>query len=127
MHMNDMIETVQKRAGIDSTQAANDTLIAVAQTLAERDLAGEQQDFAAQLPEELKTVMTQTATKSQEKFDATEFLDRVGARLGTSAQQSETRVQAALSVMLEGVSDGERLDMLNALPNDFTPYAVWNV
>ena len=127
MQMTQMIDLVQQRADIDSTQAANDTLLAVAETLAERDIDGAQTNFAAQLPQELGSVVNMTDTKNQAKFDAEEFVTRVGSRLDLDESQSHKRTHAALSAMMEGVSDGERLDMLNALPNDFTPYATWNV
>lgn len=127
MQMTDMIDLVQQRAEIDSTQAANDTLLAVAETLAERDIDGAQANFAAQLPKELGSVVNMGDTKEQVKFDAEEFVTRVGSRLELSESQSRKHTHAALSAMLEGVSDGERLDLLNALPNDFTPYATWNV
>ena len=127
MQMTDMIGLVQQRADIESTQAANDTLLAVAETLAERDIDGEQANFAAQLPQELGSVVNMGASKNQEKFDAEEFVSRVGTKLDMSEAESRKHTHAALSAMMQGVSDGERLDMLNALPTDFTPYATWNV
>ena len=127
MQMTDMIGLVQQRADIESTQAANDTLLAVAETLAERDVDGEQANFAAQLPQELGSVVNMGASKNQEKFDAEEFVSRVGTKLDISEAESRKHTHAALSAMMQGVSDGERLDMLNALPTDFTPYATWNV
>ena len=127
MQMTDMIGLVQQRADIESTQAANDTLLAVAETLAERDIDGEQANFAAQLPQELGSVVNMGASKNQEKFDAEEFVSRVGTKLDISEAVSRKHTHAALSAMMQGVSDGERLDMLNALPTDFTPYATWNV
>ena len=126
MRMTQMIDLVQQRADIHSTQAANDTLLAVAETLAERDIDGAQANFAAQLPKELGSVVNMGDAKNQVKFDAEEFVTRVGSRLELGEAQSRKRTHAALSAMLEGVSDGERIDMLNALPTDFTPYATWN-
>jgi len=126
MQMTEMINVVQQRAGIDSNETANDTLIAVAETLAEREMEGAQENFAAQLPNELSTLINQGDKKNREKFDASEFVDRVGERLGTSGGESESRTHAALSTMVEAVTEGEQVDLLNALSNDFTPYAVWN-
>ena len=126
MQMTDMIGLVQQRADIESAQAANDTLLAVAEALAERDIDGEQANFAAQLPQELGAVVNMGASKNQEKFDAEELVSRVGKKLDISEAQSRKHTHAALSAMMQGVSDGERLDMLNALPTDFTPYATWN-
>ena len=126
MHMTEMINVVQQRAGIDSDDTAKNTLVAVAETLAERDLDGAQENFAAQLPEELAPVVKQGDKNSREKCDAEQFVQRVGERLGTSQHETQSQTHAALSTMVEAVSEGEQLDMLNALPNDFSPYAVWN-
>lgn len=126
MQMTEMIDVVQARAGIDSNETANETLIAVAETLSERDLDGAQENFAAQLPEELGSVVKKGEKKDREKFDAEEFVSRVGERLGTSQRDTQARTHAALSTMVEAVTEGEQLDLLNALPTDFTPYAVWN-
>ena len=126
MQMTDMVDLVQQRAGLESTQVANDTLLAVAETLSEREIEGAQTNFAAQLPQELGSVVDMRDSKSQENFDAEEFVSRVGHKLDISEAQSRKLTHAALSAMMQGVSDGERLDMLNALPNDFTPYATWN-
>lgn len=126
MQTTEIIDLVQQRAGLASTEAANDAVVAVVETLAERDLGGEQGNFAAQLPKELGEVLSQGDSKNREQFDAAEMVRRVGERLGTTEEQSEARVHAALSALAASVSDGERLDFLNALPNDFSPYAVWS-
>lgn len=126
MQMTDMIDLVQQRADIESQQTANDTLLAVAETLAERDIDGAQANFAAQLPKELGAVVNMGDTKTQSTFDAEEFVTRVGSKLELSEAQSRKHAHAALSAMVDGVSDGERVDILNALPADFTPYATWN-
>ncbi|GAA4476998.1 hypothetical protein GCM10023190_15680 [Enteractinococcus fodinae] len=125
MQMTEMIDVVQQRAGIDSNETAKETLQAVAETLAERDLDGAHDNFAAQLPEEIAPVITQGDKSSREKFDADEFVNRVGKRLGTSQKDTQARTHAALSTLAEAVSDGEQLDLLSALPKDLSPYAVW--
>lgn len=126
MQMTEMIEAVQQRAAIDSNAGANDTLVAVAETLAERALDGVQENFAAQLPNELGVVVDVRDAKTQEAFDAAEFIRRVGQRLGISEEESQTRTHAALSIMLEGVTEGERKAVISAFPDDFLPYTVWD-
>lgn len=127
MQPTGIIELVQQRAQLESNVAANDTVIAVLETLAERDLNGEQENFAAQLPKEFGEVLNQGDPKNQETFDAAEMARRVGERLSVSPEQSQTRANAALSALVESVSDGERVDFMNALPSDFSSYAVWKV
>lgn len=121
----EILDLVQQRAGLDSNKTANDTVIAVLEVLVERDLDGEHENFAAQLPKEFGEVLNQGDPKNKEQFDAAELVLRVGERLGTNAEQSEIRTHAALSTLVDSVSEGERVDVLNALPNDYTPYARW--
>src|SRR5690625_7622172 len=116
MQMTEMIEAVQQRAAIDSNAGANDTLVAVAETLAERALDGVQENFAAQLPNELGVVVDMRDAKKQEAFDAAEFIRRVGQRLGIYEEESQTRIHAALSIMLVHETNGTR----NAVTGTFT-------
>ncbi|GAA2029099.1 hypothetical protein GCM10009720_06180 [Yaniella flava] len=125
MQTTEILELVEQRAELASNQEANDTMIAVLETLAERELDGEHDNFAAQLPKEFGELLTKGDPKDKDNFDAEEFVRRVGQRLDTTSDQSEKRTQAALSALIESVSDGERVDMLNKLPKDFSPYAVW--
>lgn len=127
MQTTEIIELVQERTGNESTQTANDLLIAVLETLAELDLDGAQHDFGAQLPDEYSEVLLHTDRQSQEAFDATEFVRRVADRADITAGQAETWARATLSSLVESVTAGERSDVVQALPNDYAPYAKWDV
>lgn len=127
MQPTEIIELVQERTGHDSAQPANDLLLAVLETLAERDLDGAQLNFAAQLPDEFGTVLTHADKTGQEKFDADEFVRRVAQRADISEEQSETWTRATLSGLVESVSAGERNDFVSALPADLAAYARWDV
>lgn len=102
-------------------------ILAVLETLAERDLVGAQHKFAAQLPSEFGALLSHTDQKEQEKFDANEFVQRVAQRADITVKQSETWTRATLSALVQSVSVGERNDFVSALPNDFVPYAEWDV
>ncbi len=125
MQLTEMIDIVQERGGIDSEDTAKKTLVAVAEALSEREMDGAQDNFAAQLPEEIATVVQSRDKSSREKYDADDFLNRVSQQLGTSGEETKTRVHAAFSAMVDGVSEGEQVDIVNALPNDLSSYAVW--
>ncbi|GAA2029075.1 hypothetical protein GCM10009720_06140 [Yaniella flava] len=127
MQTSEIIELVQERTGNESSTTANDMIIAVLETLAERDLDGAQQNFAAQLPDEFSEVLRHTDQQSQEKFDADAFVQRVAERSDISEDQSETWTRATLSALAESVTTGEREDFISALPNDYVPYARWDV
>jgi len=125
MQLTEMIDIVQERADINSKDTAKETLVAVAEALSEREMDGAQDNFAAQLPEEIATVVQSRDKTSREKYDAEDFLNRVGEQLGTSGEETKNRVHAAFSAMVEGVSEGEQVDIVNALPNDLSSYAMW--
>src|SRR5699024_4323300 len=84
MQSTELVNDVQQRADIESTEAANDTLIAILTTLAERDLEREHENFADQLPKEFGEVQLHGDPKDKETFDAEEFVRRIGERLGTN-------------------------------------------
>jgi|SRR5690625_2068011 len=125
MQLTEMIDIVQDRAELKSEDTAKETLVAVAEALSEREMDGAQDNFAAQLPEEIATVVQSRDKNSREKYDADAFLTRVSEQLGTSGEETKTRVHAAFSAMVDGVSEGEQVDIVNALPNDLSSYAVW--
>jgi uncharacterized protein (DUF2267 family) len=125
MQLTEMIDIVQDRAELNSEDTAKKTLVAVAEALSEREMDGAQDNFAAQLPEEIATVVQSRDKNSREKYDADDFLTRVSEQLGTSGDETKTRVHAAFSAMVDGVSEGEQVDIVNALPNDLSSYAVW--
>lgn len=127
MQPSEIIELVQDRTGNESSTRANDMIIAVLETLAERDLDGAQQNFAAQLPDEFSEVLRHTDQQNQERFDADGFVQRVAERADISEDQSETWTRATLSALAESVTTGEREDFISALPNDYVPYARWDV
>lgn len=126
MQLTEMVNLVQERADLNSEDTAKKTLVAVAEALSEREMDGAQDNFAAQLPEEIATVVQSRDKSSGEKYDAEDFMNRVSEQLGTSGEETETRVHAAFSAMVEGVSEGEQVDIVNALPKDLSTYALWN-
>src|SRR5699024_1743844 len=127
MQTTELINVVQQRGDIESTEAGNGTLSAVLTTFTVSDLEGEHENFAPQHPKDFRETLLHGDTNKKETFDAEEIVRRIGERLGTNPDHTETRTRAAFSALVEGVSDGEQLDLLNFLPNDFSPYAIWQV
>lgn len=125
MQTTEIVERVQQRAGLDSFEDANDTVIALLEALSLRDLKDEREDFAAQLPKEFGQVLTVGAPEVKERFDASEMVRRVGRKLGTTLEESQTRTHAAFSVLMEAVSDGQVENLLGVLPDDYASYATW--
>lgn len=125
MQTAEIVERVQQRAGLDSTQEAHDTVIAVLETLALRDLGEERENFAAQLPKELGEVLAVGDPEIKERFDASDMVRRVAKHVSAPLDESQRRTHAAFSVLMEAVSDGQVESILSALSNDYASYAAW--
>lgn len=126
MQPTEIAERVQERAGLESFQEANDTVLAVLEVLAYRDLGEERQAFAAQLPKEYAEVLSKDDPEIKERFEASDMVRRVGKHLDTTLEESQTRTHAAFSVLMEAVSEGQVENLLNVLSDDYKTYAVWD-
>ncbi|OAV61521.1 hypothetical protein A6F49_08760 [Enteractinococcus helveticum] len=74
MQTTEIVERVQERAELDSFQEAHDTVIALLETLALRDLKDEREDFATQLAKELGQVLTTDVPATKERFDTADMV-----------------------------------------------------
>jgi uncharacterized protein (DUF2267 family) len=125
MQPTEITETVQERAGLDSFEEANDTVIALLEVLTYRDLGEEREAFAAQLPKDYAEVLTKDAPEVKERFDASDMVRRVAKRIDAPLDESQTRTHAAFSVLMEAVSDGQVENLLEVLSDDYKTYATW--
>ena len=126
MQTTEIIEKVQQRAELDSADGANNTVIALLETLSLRDLKEEREDFATQLPKAFGQILTEHAPEVKERFDASEMVRRVAKKLDITLEESRTRTHAAFSVLMDAVADGQVTNLLNALPDDYATYATWD-
>src|SRR5690625_6871911 len=122
-----LMELVHDGTGNVASKVANVVLMAVLATVAERNVGGAQQHLAGELPVEDADVLRRGDAKAQEEFDAAELVRRVAERAGIAEQQSPTWTRATLSALVESVSTGQRDEFVKALPDDFYPYAMWDV
>lgn len=126
MQPTEITQRVQQRAGLDSFEEANDTVLALLEALAYRDLGEQREAFAAQLPKEYAEVLAEAVPVNKEQFDADDMMRRVGKHRDTTLGESRTRTHAAFSVLMDAVSDGQVQDLLNVLPADYASYAAWD-
>lgn len=126
MQTTEIVERVQQRAELESSQEAHNTVMALLETLALRDLGEQRQDFATQLPKELGEVLTEETPEVKERFDTSEMVHRVAKQLGVTLEESQSRTHAAFSVLMEAVSDGQVEKLLSTLSDDFASYAGWD-
>lgn len=111
------VRLVQTRADL-SFDKANSAIEAVLGTLSERISGGEFQDIVAELPGDVTRNLVYDKNRPGESFDSTEFLRRVGRRLGIESDQTEGVTYAVLGVLAETISREEARDARSELPPD---------
>ena len=126
MQTSEIVERVQQRGELDSSQQAHDAVIAVLKALALRDLGEQRDNFAAQLPKELSEVLAVGDPEIKEQFDASDMVRRVAKRLDVTLDSGQRRTHAAFSVLMDAVADGQVDKVLEALSDDYASYATWD-
>ncbi|MEU8262190.1 DUF2267 domain-containing protein [Micromonospora sp. NPDC048999] len=110
------VETVARRAELPTGQAAMISR-AVLQTLAERVTAGEADELAAQLPDELGGYLAPAEGGAPGGMVA--FLRRVAELTGVDPAVAEVGTLAVLATLREAVTVGEFHDLVAQLPKGF--------
>lgn len=121
MKHDEFIKEVQRRAGLDSREAAEAASAATLGTLSEHLAGGEPQDLAAQLPDELAAYLRHSGESRGEAFPAGEFFRRVGDREGAPEEAAREHARAVIDTMKKMVSGGELEDLQRQLPPDLAP------
>ncbi|SFT62556.1 Uncharacterized conserved protein, DUF2267 family [Actinopolyspora lacussalsi subsp. righensis] len=114
--MRDFAEQVRQRAEISSLDEASRVARATLTTLAEAVSAGQVDELAEGLPEELRNELSQRSgqARSLNKF---EFLDRVSGEIATiDLETTEDQVRAVLTTLREWAPSGETTDAVEQLP-----------
>lgn len=99
---DEFVELVSVRAALAPVEARRATDAALA-TLSERITARESQVLAAQLPRDLRSSVTPSGG-GPERFDADEFVRRVGEREGIGDDEAARHVRAVLAALDEAVA-----------------------
>jgi uncharacterized protein (DUF2267 family) len=124
MEIDDFLDRVAKRAGIDRAAAERAT-DAVLETLAERIAAGEVRDLLVRLPLELHDALRRGAQHGDGaavpmSFD--EFIRRVAEREGGDVDPllgAREHARAVLVTLREAVGDDEWFDVTVQLPREY--------
>ncbi len=117
MNADEFVKHVQKKGGFNSKEDAVSAIHATLTTLAERLFNNEPEQLADQLPFDIGIYLRNSPIK--EKFDLDEFYNRVSARSGLPRLEAVHGAQAVMAVLMEAVSMGEILDVINDLPKDY--------
>jgi uncharacterized protein (DUF2267 family) len=112
-----MVKTVEERAGLGDWAEAERTLRVVVQALSDRLLGGEADDLLAQLPEPLKSEIT--VIPPADPMNPQEFLARVGRDLGLPEEEARGRVRAVFSTLHDAVTEGEWEEVVGQLDRKY--------
>jgi uncharacterized protein (DUF2267 family) len=119
MQTEEFLGQVQNKAHLATLGEAMRATRATLETLAERLGPDETRHLAAQLPHEIQLFLADTGMSMPERFSSDEFLLRVCAREGIDLPISTRHARAVIDVLTEAVSEGETLDVLERLPDDY--------
>ena len=118
MKTDEFVAAVQRRAGINSPEAALNVIGATLATLSERLAGGEVKDLASQLPYEIAVYLDQPMAGAGEPFGLDEFFWRVSQRAGIDLQEATLESRVVIGVLSEAVTMGEIENVRAQLPED---------
>ena len=118
MQFDEFINRVQEQSGVDTREQAVGLTRAVLETLGERLDRKVRNGVEAQLPNELKEFLL-ARSENPDKYDLTEFYNRVGARADLTYQDAARRTWQVFSVVRDAISGGEIEDILADLPSEY--------
>lgn len=119
MDYRGFITTVEREAGIPDDEEAERAACLTLHTLAQRISAGEAEDLAERLPEELRSCVVPDGPP--ERFHLDEFIRRIEEQLGADRTTAERTARGVFSALWSAVGPDEFDDMRAQLPRDFEP------
>lgn len=115
--VQDFLGQVRNAGGLASTDEAANAVRATLSTLADRITAGQAQDIALHLPDELRVHLAGSPEQAA-SFDRTTFLDRIANAEQTDRSTAERHARAVFTAVRETVPQREFRDTLGQLPSD---------
>lgn len=125
MLQNEFSERVRERTDLSSTAAARDFSSATMRTLGERLAAGEAEQLAGGLPDDIAGPLT-TAGSDAEAFPPSEFVERVTTRADVGTDDTYDHVDAVRQTLSEHVTAGQWNDVETQLPPAYDPLVDFN-
>jgi uncharacterized protein (DUF2267 family) len=119
MQTQEFLGQVQNKAHLATLGEAMRATRATLETLAERLGPDDTRHLAAQLPHEIQIFLADAGLPMPERFSLQEFLLRVCAREGIDLMQSTQHARAVIDVLTQAVAEGEAIDVLDRLPDDY--------
>lgn len=112
------LEAVRRRAGLDSIDSTRVVTDATLRTLGERLSAGDAEDLALYLPDEIGQALVSPGGGAVD-YDLEGFVERVADRLGADRRAARSHVRAVCSVLAEAASERELAAAKTQLPDQF--------
>jgi uncharacterized protein (DUF2267 family) len=116
MELTQILERATENTGLNQAQAET-ALPAFLETLSLRLTEDEQQDLAAQLPEELQGTLHAT-DPDVEKLSPDQFVERFAQRAGIDRDAALGAVHGLWEAVAEAVSPGEAEEVFSQLPTE---------
>ena len=123
MDEDEFLTGVQRRADIDSREAALAASEATLVTLGERITVGEAQDLAAHLPDRFADAITRESDENPETYTNNEFVDRVrereSERSAVDKEEARAHAEAVLTSLGERIDEDAWENATAQLPEDY--------
>jgi uncharacterized protein (DUF2267 family) len=120
IELPEFLATVMRTGELSDEDFAQRASCTTLRTLAKRISAGEAEDIAERLPDELRPCIEPDGAK--EKFHANDFLAHVTAELQVVGTQTEQAIRGVLVALFKTVGPDEFADLRSELPKDFGPW-----
>jgi uncharacterized protein (DUF2267 family) len=121
MDQREFIRKVAERSQLSKEESA-DLTRAVLDALGQRLSAGEVRDLVLQLPDPLAEAI-HPKSKSPERFDLTELIDRVSKRTGLNETETTVGVRAVLTTLRDAIDERVFNQVMSQLPSGFSKLA----
>ena|SRR5919109_4390758 len=118
MQFEEFVDRVHEQTKLSTREEAITITRAVLETLGERLDRKVRNGVAAQLPDELKDFLLARSDHT-DRYDLTEFYNRVGARADLKYQEAAERTWQVFSVLRQAIPEGEIQDILEDLPSEY--------
>lgn len=121
MQHDHILDTVARRADLESPDVAEGATVATLETLGEHLSAGEAEQIAAELPDDLAVSVVARSDETPEEFSLDEFVERVRKREGVDVDDAEAMVhaRAVMAALVDAGLSNELREAREQLPNEY--------
>lgn len=115
----EFLAAVRERADLDSREAAREATVATLRTLSERLSAGEAEDLALYVPDELGEELREADDDATTDYSLEEFVRRLSQRASVEVEVARTHARAVCSVLAEAAGERELEAAAGQLPDSY--------